>query len=98
MIETIFPDELKTRLNKGEQLQLIDVREVDEVAQGIIPGAKHIPLGELPSRHGEIDRNGEIILVCRSGNRSRKAYEYLQTLGFQGLKNMHGGMLEWDKQ
>ncbi|WNQ13619.1 rhodanese-like domain-containing protein [Paenibacillus aurantius] len=96
-IQTITPEEIRDRLRKGEKLNLIDVREDEEVSEGMIPGAKHIPLGHLPERHSEIERNGEIILVCRSGNRSRRAYDFLQASGFQGLKNMTGGMLEWDK-
>lgn len=76
---------------------MIDVREYEEVAQGMIPGAKHIPLGELPERAGEIEESGEIILICRSGNRSMRACEYLACLGFTGLKNMTGGMQRWQE-
>ncbi len=96
-METILPIEVKERLAKGEQLTIIDVREDEEVAAGMIPGAQHIPLGTLPFRHGEIPEKDEIIVVCRSGNRSGRAYDYLQSLGYHGLKNMTGGMLEWDK-
>jgi rhodanese-related sulfurtransferase len=94
---TILPDEIQKRLIAGEKLNLIDVREFEEVAAGMIDGAQHIPLGELPARHNEIKQNGEVILVCRSGGRSGKAYDYLQSLGFKGLKNMTGGMLAWEK-
>jgi rhodanese-related sulfurtransferase len=96
-METILPYELKQRLLNGEQLTIIDVRENEEVAAGMIPGAIHIPLGELPERHEEIPQGNEIILVCRSGNRSGKALGYLESLGYKGLKNMAGGMLEWEK-
>lgn len=96
-METILPSELKQRLLNGEQLTIIDVREDEEVAAGMIPGAVHIPLGELPERHDQIQQADEIILVCRSGNRSGKAFGYLESLGFKGLKNMSGGMLEWEK-
>jgi rhodanese-related sulfurtransferase len=94
---TITPQELKNRIAQGESLYMIDVREAEEVAAGMIPAAIHIPLGELPDRHEEIQRGSEIILICRSGNRSGKAYDYLQMLGFTGLKNMTGGMLAWEK-
>jgi rhodanese-related sulfurtransferase len=94
-IKTIHPAELKERLQKGENLNIIDVREDEEVAQGMIPGAKHLPLGELPERHEEVAKNSEVILVCRSGNRSGKACEYLQMLGYTNVVNMTGGMLEW---
>jgi len=92
----ITPSEVKERLSKGEKLTLIDVREAEEVQEGMIPGAKHIPLGELPYRYQEIDTTGEIIMVCRSGARSGRACEYLEHLGLKGLKNMTGGMLEWE--
>jgi rhodanese-related sulfurtransferase len=94
-LETILPQEIKERLDRGESLTLIDVRETEEVAAGMIPSAKHIPLGELPARHMEIPQSDEIILVCRSGNRSGRALEYLESLGYKGLKSMTGGMLEW---
>lgn len=95
-IEVIHPSEIRDRLRNGEVMNLIDVREIEEVMQGMIPGAKHIPLGELPERHSEIERTAEIIMVCRSGRRSAAAVEFLQSLGITGLKNMEGGMLEWD--
>jgi rhodanese-related sulfurtransferase len=96
-MEVILPEDIRKRLERGEALNLIDVREPDEVAEGMIAGAKHIPLGELPERYKEIADNGEIIFVCRSGNRSGRACEYMQSLGYSGLKNMTGGMLAYGK-
>jgi rhodanese-related sulfurtransferase len=95
MIRSLTTAELKEKLKHGEQLTIIDVREADEVAEGMIPGAVHIPLGEITSRYNEISQDAEIILVCRSGKRSQKAYEFLQTQGFTNLTNMDGGMLQW---
>ncbi|MDB5052576.1 MAG: sulfurtransferase [Bacilli bacterium] len=95
MIEFISPVELKEKLKQEVKLTIIDVREAEEVAEGIIPGAIHIPLAEIPQRMSEIPQTDEIILVCRSGKRSQKAYEFLQSQGVPGLKNMSGGMLEW---
>jgi rhodanese-related sulfurtransferase len=95
-MNTILPSELKARIQQGEKLHIIDVREDEEVAMGMIPGAKHIALGQLPERHNEIPRTGEVIMVCRSGNRSGRACEYLEMLGFDNLTNMTGGMLAWD--
>jgi rhodanese-related sulfurtransferase len=97
-MDTILPHEIRKRLDQGEVLNIIDVREAEEVAASMIPGAKHIPLGDLPIRHSEIPVQDEIILVCRSGGRSSMAYDFLTTQGYKGLKNMTGGMLEWDKQ
>jgi rhodanese-related sulfurtransferase len=95
MIRSLTTTELKEKLKQGEHLTIIDVREAEEVAEGMIPGAVHIPLGELASRFNEIGQDTDIILVCRSGKRSQKAYEFLQTQGFTKLINMDGGMLQW---
>jgi len=95
MIETISTDSVKQKISQGEPLTIIDVREAEEVAAGMIPGAIHIPLGDLSARANEISRENPIILVCRSGHRSGLAYEYLEGQGFTGLKNMSGGMLDW---
>ncbi|XOK58781.1 rhodanese-like domain-containing protein [Paenibacillus elgii] len=96
-MHTITPQEVKQRLENGEKLTIIDVREPEEVALGMIPGAKHIPLMEIPQRLDEIPQQSETILVCRSGNRSGRALEYLEAQGFTGLVNMTGGMLEWEQ-
>ena len=95
--QTIAASELKKRLDQGEQVVMIDVREDEEVAEGMIPGAKHLPLGELPLRTKEIDRDSEVVFICRSGNRSGKACEYLMLNGFEHVVNMTGGMLAWNK-
>jgi rhodanese-related sulfurtransferase len=94
---TITPADLKVRLANGEKLTMVDVREADEVAQGMIAGAIHIPLGEIDSRHQEIPTSNEIIIICRSGGRSGKACEFLAGSGYKGITNMSGGMLEWAK-
>ncbi|MFD0680415.1 MULTISPECIES: rhodanese-like domain-containing protein [unclassified Paenibacillus] len=93
---TITPQQLKDRLSNNEELHIIDVREPDEIALGMIPGAVSIPLMQIPDRLKEVPQDKETILVCRSGNRSGKAHEYLTAQGFMNLKNMSGGMLEWD--
>ncbi|OXM85908.1 rhodanese-like domain-containing protein [Paenibacillus rigui] len=95
-MQLITPRQLKDRLEQGESLIIIDVREDDEVAQGMIPGAKHIPLMQIPDRLSEIPQQEEAILVCRSGNRSGRAYDFLAAQGYSKLKNMSGGMLEWE--
>ncbi|MGG1553204.1 MULTISPECIES: rhodanese-like domain-containing protein [Paenibacillus] len=95
-MDTILPSEVKARLANGEKLVIVDVREDEEVAQGMIPGAVHIPLGQLPDRMNDIPKAEEVILVCRSGNRSGRALAFLEAQGVSGLKNMTGGMLEWE--
>lgn len=95
-IPQITPQELRKRLETGEDLVLIDVREDDEVAFGMIPGAKHIPMGEIPQRTEELPAETEIVFICRSGARSQRVCEYLQQFGFKG-SNLSGGMIEWNE-
>ena len=89
-------EELKERLDKGEALNLIDVREEYEFDEFNI-GAKLIPLGELPDRLDEIEalKDQEILIHCRSGARSGRAKEYLESEGFSNVRNVIGGMLAW---
>lgn len=94
-IPQIEPSELKSRLQSGEAVYMIDVREDEEVAQGIIAGAKHIPMGEIPSRMDEIPRGNEVVFICRSGNRSQQVCQFLKQQGFDNMINMSGGMLQW---
>lgn len=77
----------------GTDGQLIDVREPDEVAGGSLPGAVNIPLGTLPDRLDEIDRNRPVVLLCRSGNRSGNAAQFLTAQGFADVTNLTGGMM-----
>jgi len=93
-MKSITPEEVQKKIDAGEQLYVIDVREDDEVATGIIPGAQHIALGSIESRQQELDKSKEYIMVCRSGGRSGKACEYLEEQGYN-VTNMSGGMLEW---
>lgn len=87
-------EEVKKRLNNKESIEILDVREPEEWEAGRIPGAKHIPLGEIPHRLQELDPKKETIVVCRSGNRSGMATEFLLQKGYNVI-NMRGGMLEW---
>lgn len=94
---TITPEEVKQRLEKGEKLNLVDVREPHENAEFNI-GGKLLPLGKI--RFMEIDdiqnlKDEEIILYCRSGNRSGIAAQILDQAGFANTKNLVGGMLAW---
>lgn len=76
--------------------QIIDVREGFEVAQGTIPGALHIPLGDLSARLSELDRTVPVIAICRSGNRSTTAADALNEAGFTA-DTMAGGMAAWQE-
>jgi len=94
-MKTMTTEELINLLDANEDLKIIDVREDFEVANGMIPGAVHIPLGSIPERMEELDPSKEYIIVCRSGNRSGKACEFLEANGYNVI-NLEGGMLEYD--
>ncbi len=68
----------------GSNGQLVDVREPAEFAQGTLPGAINIPLGEVPNRLEEMDRSRRVVLLCRSGGRSASAAQFLASSGFSG--------------
>lgn len=94
-MKTITVKEVEQKLASGEQLNIIDVREVDEVKEGKIPSAIHIPLGLIEFRMHELDKNKEYVMVCRSGNRSGLAARFLESQGFTVI-NMLGGMMNWE--
>lgn len=100
-MNTITTDELKARLDAGEQLHIIDVREDSERADFNI-GGTHIPLGKLQSMQlddiEDWDKEDEIIMYCRSGNRSGIATHLLELLGYKNVKNLVGGMLDWNSK
>jgi adenylyltransferase/sulfurtransferase len=91
----ITPVELKKRLDAGDKLFILDVREPNEYQINRIPGSMLIPLGELPRRYQELPRDVEIVAHCKMGGRSAKAQDFLKTVGFADVKNLKGGILEW---
>lgn len=94
-MNTILAKQVEEQLKDGKALNLIDVREVDEVAAGKIPGAVNIPLGLLEFRMNELDKSKDYIMVCRSGARSGRATQFLESYGYK-VTNMTGGMLSWE--
>jgi sulfur-carrier protein adenylyltransferase/sulfurtransferase len=99
MIEEISATDLKNRLDAGEDIQLIDVRQPEEYNFARISGAKLIPLGEIINRMGEIDPTRETVIHCKAGMRSARAVEALERAGFKGnLKNLKGGITAWSNE
>ena len=99
-MQTISVQQLKNRLDSGEKINLVDVREPMENAEFNI-GGKLIPLGKIQSMQvEEIEdlKNEELICYCRSGNRSGHACLFLESLGFTNVKNLTGGMLAWQQE
>ena len=98
-MEEITPTELKQRLDNGDDIQLIDVREDIEVAIARIPNAVHIPLAQVLNRMNEIDPNRETVVHCKMGGRSARAIDALQRSGFQGkLFNLKDGIIGWSNE
>jgi adenylyltransferase/sulfurtransferase len=94
-VREITPLDLAERLKRGDDFDLLDVREHFEIAIAAIPGAKVIPLGDLPDSLDALDRTREIIVMCRSGRRSADATRQLQAAGFTNVTNLAGGILRW---
>jgi adenylyltransferase/sulfurtransferase len=87
--------ELKQRLDRGDKLTLVDVREPNEYQINRIPGTVLIPLGEVPRRYAELDKDAEIVVSCKMGGRSAKAADFLRSVGFTRVLNHRGGILDW---
>jgi adenylyltransferase/sulfurtransferase len=95
-MEEITASELKQRLDRGDDLQIVDVREPNEYEIARIPGAKLIPLGQVVNRQSEIDEERETVVHCKGGVRSARAIEALTRSGFKGrLANLKGGITAW---
>ena len=90
-IDTATVEQIRNR----DDVVLIDVREDFEYADGHIPGATLIPLGQIPDRLNEIPQDKTVVAVCRSGNRSGQATDFLREQGFDNVHNMQGGMNAW---
>jgi adenylyltransferase/sulfurtransferase len=87
--------ELKKRLDRGDKLRIIDVREPNEYQINRIPGSELIPLGDIPRRYAELDPNEELVMQCKMGARSGRAADFLRSVGFKRVLNLKGGILDW---
>jgi rhodanese-related sulfurtransferase len=99
-MNNITVEEVKKRLDAGEELHIVDVREPHEKAEFDIGGVL-IPLGQIQSMQiEEIEdlKDKEVILYCRSGNRSGQACMFLDAMGFKNTKNLVGGVLAWQEK
>jgi len=94
----LSPQELKAKLDRGEKILLVDVRDPAEFAFNRIPGAIHIPLHELAHRHKELDPEADIVTYCHLGVRSLKAAQILKSLEFTRVKHLTGGIDAWSTQ
>jgi sulfur-carrier protein adenylyltransferase/sulfurtransferase len=100
VIEEIEALELKERLDRGDRLVLVDVREPFERLLSDLPdhGQQSIPVKEIPFRGGDLDPEAETVVYCRSGPRSAWATERLMEMGFSRVYNLKGGITAWKAQ
>jgi rhodanese-related sulfurtransferase len=94
----IPPAELSDWLRRDKDLQILDVREKWEAAICTLPGARNIPLSEVPARVGEIDGNRPLVVYCHHGGRSLRAVQWLREHGFERTTNLTGGIHQWSLQ
>jgi adenylyltransferase/sulfurtransferase len=94
-VTEISSTELKARLDRGDDLFLLDVREPNEYQINRIAGSTLIPLGEVQRRYAELESDREVVVLCKVGGRSAKAADYLRSVGFRRVLNLKGGILDW---
>lgn len=95
-IMEIDASELAQWVNDATQnLRIIDVRQMREIAMGTVPRAEPLPLNVLPANINELPREGKLVIVCHSGARSAQACMFLQQMGFSNVYNLRGGMVGW---
>ena len=94
-VKEVSVQELKRRLDAGENFLLLDVREPWEVAIARLPGSTSIPLGQLSAHLAELHSDADIIVMCKSGGRSHRATEMLTARGFSRAANLSGGIDAW---
>ncbi len=96
-VSLIHPVTLKERLDKGEDICLVDVREGWEHSLAAIPGSEHFPLGELADRVQELLYEEEIVVYCHYGQRSHVGAQILMESGFKKVHNLQGGIDAWSQ-
>jgi len=93
-LNQVTPREALEMLQRGDAVEIIDVRQPAEYHDTHVEPSRLVPLGELAARMGELDRTRTLLTLCRSGNRSTIAAQQLSTAGFE-VRNVDGGILRW---
>lgn len=98
-MQTITPEELQQKLNKGEQAPvLIDVREDWEFQICHIEGSQHLPMSQVAGAMDSLDKEAETIVICHHGTRSQQVAQFLSSQGFNRIYNLAGGIDAWAKK
>jgi rhodanese-related sulfurtransferase len=98
MVREISPAEFVARRERGDAMVLLDVREPFELAIASVPGAVHIPMGQVPERLAELDPASEIVVMCKAGGRSLQVARFLESRGYGSVANLTGGTLAWSRE
>jgi len=94
-VPSITVEELKQRLDLGEEVTLLDVRESHEWPISDLPDSVKIPLGQLQQRYSELSRDADLVVYCRVGGRSAQAVQFLRQIGYGRVANLTGGINRW---
>lgn len=94
-MKLISPKDLKARIDAGEPIHVIDVREDWELEVGKLDFAQHIPMDEIVDREDEIPKDRPVVFLCKVGNRSARVVDYFTSQGYDNLLNLDGGILRW---
>lgn len=94
-VNEISAEQLKARLDQGNDIQLLDIRSDPEVQQGIVPRSQHLPMHLIPLKLQDLPRDKDVVLYCRSGARSFHACAFLMQQGVRNVINLRGGILDW---
>ena len=97
IMKSVSVDELNEIINEGKDVQLIDVREPFEWDAANVGGV-HIPLATIPTNVDKIDKDKQVVVICRSGKRSANAIQFLEAQGYDKLYNLDGGLLAWKEE
>lgn len=95
MVKNISPKDLKSRLDAGEDIVLIDIREDWEVEIGKLPNADHIPMNDIPDSLDRIPKDKPVVFICHHGNRSSAATNWIEAQGYKNVLNLTGGVDGW---
>jgi rhodanese-related sulfurtransferase len=95
VIKEIEANELKARLDAGDDVELLDIRSAAEIAQGVLPNSQHVPMHLIPLRMNDFPKDKDVVLYCRSGARSYHACNYLMQQGVTNVINLRGGIIAW---
>ena len=98
LVKEVDAQELKTRLDAGEDIALVDIRSDAEVARGVLPDSEHLAMHLIPLRMHDLPKDKDVVLYCRSGARSYHACAYLMQQGHDNVINLRGGIIAWARQ